>query len=110
MKTLIILLGLACCSFSQNFQSDIIKTSSGDLELTFIGHGTLLFKFNNKIIHIDPVSREADYAKLPTADLILITHEHGDHLDKKAIDLIKKKSPHQFFLPKFAKKSLGKEK
>ena len=30
----------------------------------------------------------ADYSTLPKADLILITHEHGDHLDMMAIQTI----------------------
>jgi len=74
----------------KKFEEDIIKTSAGDLKITFIGHGTLMFTFNGKFIHVDPVSREADYAKLPKADLILVTHEHGDHLDAKAIKTIQK--------------------
>jgi len=41
------------------------------------------------VIHVDPVSREADYGKMPKADLILVTHEHGDHLDPQAIELIR---------------------
>lgn len=56
----------------------------------FLGHGTLMFTFNDLVIHIDPVSREADYTKLPDADLILVTHEHGDHLDMHAIQQIMK--------------------
>jgi len=72
-------------AYSEPFEKDIIKTSGGDLEITFIGHGTLMFGFGGKIIHIDPVSQYADYAKLPKADLILITHEHKDRLDDKAI-------------------------
>ena len=62
------------------FEEDIIKTSSGDLKITFVGHGTLMLTFGEKIIHIDPVSREADYSKMPKGDIILITHEHRDHL------------------------------
>ena len=72
------------------FEQDIIKTSAGDLKITFIGHGTLMFTFGGNIIHVDPVSREADYTDMPKADLILITHEHGDHLDTKAIEILRK--------------------
>jgi L-ascorbate metabolism protein UlaG (beta-lactamase superfamily) len=45
----------------------------------------------NWVIHVDPVRREAEYSKLPKADLILITHEHGDHLDGAAVSQISKK-------------------
>lgn len=68
-----------------NFQTDRIPTSSGDLQITFIGHGTLIFKYGGKVIHVDPWTRLADYSRLPKADLILVTHEHRDHLDLKAI-------------------------
>ena len=71
-------------------EEDIIKTSDGELNITFIGHGTLMFAFGGKIIHLDAVSREADYTKMPKAELILVTHEHGDHLDPKAIKVIRK--------------------
>ena len=73
----------------QQFESDKIKTSGGDLIITFIGHGTLMMSWGGKIIHVDPVLGEADYSKLPKADLIIITHEHSDHFDLKAIDLVK---------------------
>ncbi|MHC4206670.1 MAG: MBL fold metallo-hydrolase [Planctomycetota bacterium] len=72
------------------FEQDIIKTSADDLKITFIGHGTLMFTLGDKTIHVDPVSREADYADMPKADIILITHEHGDHLDTKAIKTLQK--------------------
>jgi len=72
------------------FEEDTIKTSTGDLKITFIGHATLMLTFNDKIIHVDPVSKEADYNNMPPADLIIITHEHLDHLDLKAIKTIRK--------------------
>ncbi len=71
------------------FEIDIIKADSGNLEITFIGHGTLMCKYGGKVIHIDPFSRLADYSKMPKADIILITHEHRDHLDLKALDLVR---------------------
>ncbi len=72
-----------------SFQSDILKTSQGDLEITFIGHGSLMFTFNGKVIHVDPFSKLAEYSKLPKADMLLITHEHGDHLDLKAVEAVR---------------------
>lgn len=85
-----ILMMLSSICAQNNFEQDIFKTNSGDLKITFIGHGTLMFEYNNLVIHIDPVGRYADYSKLPQADLILITHHHGDHLDPSAIGLVKK--------------------
>lgn len=94
MKNLLIMLLLILIPtpfFAQEkFEKDVAKTSKGDLAMTFIGHGTLMFEFSSMFIHIDPVMGEADYTKLPDADLILVTHEHGDHLDLTAIKHILK--------------------
>ena len=65
----------------------ILKTSKGDLKITFIKHATLMFTFDGKIIHVDPAGMYADYSKMPKADIILVTHEHGDHFDPKAIEI-----------------------
>ena len=73
----------------EKFETDTIKTTAGDLKITFIGHGTLMFTFGGKVIHVDPVARVADYTKLPKADLILVTHHHGDHLDPKALGILR---------------------
>jgi L-ascorbate metabolism protein UlaG (beta-lactamase superfamily) len=72
-----------------NLQEDVIPTDSGDLTIRFVGHGTLMFRYGGDVIHVDPVSREADYGTMPKADLILVTHEHGDHLDADAIQAIR---------------------
>jgi len=73
---------------AKNFETDIFETSKGQLKITFIGHASLLIEAGNQAIHVDPVSEEADYSSLPKADLILVTHEHFDHFDKKAIAMI----------------------
>jgi L-ascorbate metabolism protein UlaG (beta-lactamase superfamily) len=82
---------LPVCGFAQEeFQMDTIKTSGGDLVITFIGHGTLMFSFDGKTIHVDPWTRFTDYKNEPKADVILVTHEHADHFDRKAIGTLKK--------------------
>jgi L-ascorbate metabolism protein UlaG (beta-lactamase superfamily) len=79
-------------AITQSFEKEIINTSKGELEITFIGHGTLMLNYDGKFIHIDPFSRLADYAKLPKADVIFLTHHHGDHLDSKALKHVRTKN------------------
>ena len=73
----------------EKFETDVFKTSAGDLKITFLGHGTLVFHFGGKVIHVDPYGEVADYTQLPKADIILLTHEHRDHLDLKALNIIR---------------------
>ena len=73
----------------EQFEMDVISTSKGNLEITFIGHGTLMFAYDGKIIHVDPYSKVGDFTKLPTADIILLTHHHRDHLDPVALELVR---------------------
>lgn len=107
--TAVILAMFSLVSVSQELQQDVIKTLGGDLTITFIGHGTLMFEYQDKVIHIDPWSRLTDYSKLPKADAILITHEHGDHLDPEAIKLIEKENT-DIFLTKICYDAIKKGK
>ncbi len=84
-------LGLAGFAGAQKkFEKDVIPTAKGDLEITFLGHGTLMMTFGGKTIHIDPYGEVADYGTLPKADLVLVTHDHYDHLDPQALKAILK--------------------
>jgi len=93
MKAALIFLVMGVCGtglagVAEAFEKDVVKTKAGDLEVTFIGHGSLMLKFGGKIIYVDPYSKLADYAKLPKADLIFLTHEHQDHLDSVALQQV----------------------
>lgn len=67
----------------------IEKTSEGDLANQPINHSALRFEYKGKQYYIDPAG-QADWAKMPKADVILVTHEHADHLDVKVIEQIRK--------------------
>lgn len=73
------------------FETDRIPTSNGTLEITHIGHGSLMFQYHGTVIHVDPFSRLTDYTKLPKADLILITHDHRDHFDTVVLKMLRTK-------------------
>ncbi|MCF7803289.1 MAG: MBL fold metallo-hydrolase [Candidatus Marinimicrobia bacterium] len=89
------------------FEKDTIQTSRGDLVITFIGHGTLHFQYQDVTIHVDPVTRYANYTEMPDADIILITHHHGDHLDPEAIDKISTKNTKIIYTQTCAKELAG---
>ena len=70
-------------------------TDSGrPVMLTLIKHGSLALDYNGLSVHVDPVTecgKHTDYAvEFPKADIILVTHEHFDHLDKTAIGALSK--------------------
>lgn len=85
----LLLVFLIAGAVQAGFQTDVIKTSGGDLKITFIGHGSLMFTFGGKVVFVDPFGKLTDYSQFPKADLILITHEHFDHLDLDALKKIR---------------------
>ena len=77
------------------YEVERFMTESGTpVDITLIKHGSLELRYKGLSIQVDPVSglgKPTDYAaEFPKADVILVTHEHGDHLDKEAIAALRK--------------------
>jgi L-ascorbate metabolism protein UlaG (beta-lactamase superfamily) len=85
--TLTLTLGFA--AVMPNKQADVVETSKGPLKITPLYHGSVMLEFGGKIIHVDPWS-QADYAGIPQADMILITHSHADHMDSAILKTLRK--------------------
>ena len=75
---------------AQYWQKDTLQTSKGNVEIEVVGHCFLHFVFNRMNIYVDPIPNVADLSRLPKADLILITHEHRDHLNAEAVEFLSK--------------------
>ncbi|MCQ2073069.1 MAG: MBL fold metallo-hydrolase [Bacteroidaceae bacterium] len=80
---------------AQDATSDSFRTENGtEINIFCIKHGSVRMQIGGKWLYVDPVGKGAqpvtDYSVLPKADVILITHEHGDHLDPDAIALLTK--------------------
>lgn len=78
--------------YVSQYASDTYTTPNGkQVTISFIKHGTLMFNIDGQIVHIDPVAMfGTDYTKMPKADVVLVTHEHPDHLDTTAIAAVTK--------------------
>jgi L-ascorbate metabolism protein UlaG (beta-lactamase superfamily) len=73
------------------------STSAGTLQIIPIQHASLLLKAGGKVLYVDPA--QGTYDGLPTADYILITHVHPDHMAPAVVDKLKKAST-QIVAPK----------
>ena len=81
------------------------------IKITLFKHASLAIEYDGEEIYVDPVTKvgdtEIDYTTLPKADFILVTHEHWDHLDPKAIEELSKPQT-KIILNATSEKQLGK--
>lgn len=64
---------------------DHLATSAGDAILHPIGHASVVVRWNGKVLYSDPSGNAPLFNGLPKADLVVVTHTHGDHFSSSVI-------------------------
>ncbi len=64
------------------------ETADGPVIVHPIHHASFVIEAPRTVIYVDPVGDPALYEDLPEPDLILITHEHGDHFEPETLQAI----------------------
>lgn len=75
------------------YEVELFQTNNGSLvAICLIKHGSLEIEYDGLSIQVDPVGdygKKTDYAsEFPKADVILVTHEHPDHLEDSTIKVL----------------------
>lgn len=70
--------------------SDVFSTNAGDIKIHPVSHASFVMETPSGTIYVDPVGEASAYSDFPEAELVLITHEHGDHYKAETLSALVK--------------------
>ena len=76
---------LSCQSSNGNHAASSQESTQDSISITPIYHASFVLGMNKQTIYVDPIKSPDLYKDLSSPDLILITHDHGDHLSIKTL-------------------------
>lgn len=68
--------------------SDVFETKAGNITIHPVSHASFVMETPKGTIYVDPVGEPSAYSSFPSADLVLITHHHGDHFKPETLAVV----------------------
>ena len=75
-------------AFAAAHGGDSFASDTGEITIMPVDHASFVMQTPVGVVYVDPVGDAANYADMPAPDLILITHEHGDHYNQETLAAI----------------------
>ena len=73
---------------AQDQSGDVFSTDAGDITVHPVEHASFVLETPAGVIYSDPVGDASLYEGLPAPDMILITHQHGDHYNAETLSAL----------------------
>lgn len=87
----IIVAGITFLPYAANaagHAGNVFPTTAGDITVHPVSHASFVMETPVGTIYVDPVGEASAYSDFPAADLVLVTHEHGDHFNLDVLTAI----------------------
>jgi len=85
MKKFALILLFPIAFLQLNAQSDQIPSANGPIVMTPILHSTFVLEWGPTTIYVDPYGGPEGFEEFDDADIICITHAHGDHMHPETL-------------------------
>ena len=68
--------------------ADVFEAAGGNISVHPVSHASFVMETPAGTIYVDPVGEAASYSEFPQPDLVLVTHEHGDHYKPETLSAL----------------------
>ena len=79
---------IAVLPFRAHAAADAFATASGEIKVHPVSHASFVMETPAGTIYADPVGEASLYADFPRPNLILVTHQHGDHFNVDTLNAL----------------------